>query len=237
MKALASVIGAIFALCGSTASATLVTVDFTGTIVSVDSGLGSAVVNGETISGSFTYNSATLASSGGSTGAEFWGLQGVSIQIGALSESATGSHSIFTSHSGTMDVFQILADSTLNASTVFSGGKLNSLSANDFILNDAAPFGSLFSDASHLPGSLPGVSMANSGSSFIQLGFGVPGTGSDLFLQASLDGITTVGNHSVPEPDSFALLLIGVAGIVFGTVKRNRDNVCSTATAEGQLAS
>ena len=59
MKVLASVIGAIFALCGSTASAALVTVDFTGTIASVDPGLGGAVVDGETISGSFTYNSAT----------------------------------------------------------------------------------------------------------------------------------------------------------------------------------
>ena len=236
MKVFASLMGVVCLLCGTTASAKLVTVDFTGTIQSVATGLGGTVVSGEAISGAFTYDSAIAAALGSSTGAEFEALQSITVHIGALTETVMGSHSILTGHAGSMDFFQVLADSTVNASTVFTGGALNNLRANDFVLNDALPFGSLFTDASHLPGSISGVGDPNL--SFFQLGFGGPSTGSasDLFVLASLNSLTTEGGHSVPEPDSFTLLLLGIAGVGFGMVSRNRGTARLPTTGDGLLA-
>lgn len=212
-KVLLGVCAAVLCAATGTALASPVTIDFSGVVQSVDAGFGSSVANGATVSGSFTYDPAAVATSGDAMGAQFGALMGITFHIGATYVNLLGPNSILTSHSGA-DVFQVLADTRVDSSTHVSGGTLNGLSANDFVLNDHAPFGALFSDARHLPTSLSGVSSVDSALSFIQLGFIDPKTGAEDFVMASLTSLTPEGAHSVPEPASLALMAIGLGALL-----------------------
>lgn len=80
---LAAAAATILLIASAAAEAAPVTLRFTGTVGSVDSGLNSQFANGQTISGSYTFESATAAVSGSTSAvAAFDALMALNLNLG-----------------------------------------------------------------------------------------------------------------------------------------------------------
>lgn len=194
------------------AAAAPVTYAFSGVLDSVDPALDSFFTPGDTISGTFTYESTTVALPGGDTvSAVYNALTAISFTIGSVTGSSTGAPEVQVGNLGTdgtstetTDRFALVARD--------SDGLINtgnpSLLLNTFFLRLDQNAGTLFGAAN---GGLPtGFSLSD----FDSAVFG-------LDLTPIGDADPPIGGHlisldlvdPVPEPTTMTLLGIGLLGL------------------------
>lgn len=215
--ACATVIGAIAAFSAAGArdsAAALITYNFAGTVSSVDVNLTSQFGNGNTLSGSFTFESTTAALGGSTTiTAVFNALTSLNFAVNGYTASTTGAPEL---QIGNKDGVAELTDrfaAVSRASDGLTGANVNGASLNAFILRLDDSSGSVFSSALNLP---TNISLADfDGSSFF------------LFFQQNNDLSVVAGTLSsfgvstgVPEPATLAILGVALLGI--GVMSRCR---------------
>jgi hypothetical protein len=191
----------LFGLCASNAQAELIQISLTATVGLVqDPGnhLEGKITNGSTITGYYTYESATLDSNPSSTVGEYWHYSspaGVSLSLGGF-EFKTDSDSVnfhigISNHNpgGGDDIYSLYSYNNIPLS---NGATVNSIA---WQLNDLT--GSVFSSDA-LPVSAPILNQWQYNNLQIQ---GEEGTPDSYFINANVT--------LVPEPSTLLLLMFG----------------------------
>jgi hypothetical protein len=192
---------------GQESLAAPITVNFTGTVASASAGVASALGAGDTLSGSYTFESTTAARAGSTSAfAVFDALTALSFTINAYAASSNGAPEIQTDNTPGNDRYGLVS----RASDGLTGPNVNglALTAFGFRLDDST--GTVFSDALLLPTSL---SLAD----FDSTGFFIFFDGFNQLVSGTITGITFTG---VPEPA--VLALFGAAALGAGLLARRR---------------
>ncbi|MGH8548168.1 MAG: PEP-CTERM sorting domain-containing protein [Methylococcales bacterium] len=183
-----------------------ITFNFAGTVNSVGSSLGGTFSAGQTLNGSYIFDSAVGARSGSdSSFAVFDALQSLNFSIGGYSASSLSSSEIQVDNApgAPNDRYGVISRASQGLNGAMVGGF--ALDGFGFRLDDST--NSVFSDALILPTSLS-LSSFDSTAFFL---FFVDTSGALQLVDGTITGLSTVSR--VPEPSSLALLLLGLAGI------------------------
>ncbi len=132
------------------ARATLITYNFSGTVDTVDPALASTFSTGQTLTGSYTFDS-TIAATGTSTSASavFDALTSVSFTVGSYSASSTATQEIQVEN-GATDTYAVVS----RKSDGLNGADVAGLPLSLFTIRLDDSSGTVFSDALILPTSL-----------------------------------------------------------------------------------
>jgi hypothetical protein len=155
MKLRSIAVGVVLSIAGVvSASATSITYNFTGTVDAVDPALASEFAIGDTLTGSYTFESTTAARAGSnSNSAVFDALTSLQFQIGSYFASSLASPEIQVDNdpgAGFHDRYGVLSRASEGLTGPSVGGA--ALDAFSFRLDDATD--TVFSDALILPTSL-----------------------------------------------------------------------------------
>lgn len=203
-RLLAVIAGLLLIVPSKSIFAVPITINFSGTVNSVSGSLGGTFSGGQTLTGSYTFDSSIGARAGSTSSfAVFDALQSLSFSIGGYSASSSSSSEIQVDNDPGLpfnDRYAVVsrASQGLSGSTV--GGF--ALDAFAFRLDDST--NSVFSDALILPTSL-------ALSSFDSTAFFLFFNDFSEVVSGTITGLSTVSQ--VPEPSSLALLLLGLVGI------------------------
>lgn len=195
------------------AQASLITVNFQGTVTSVDAGLGPPFASGQTLTGSYTFDS-TASNLGDASHAVFDALTSLSFGVSGAGYSASSiaSQEIqidnFPPDPDRYAVVSRASDGLTGAPDPVNG---NALSLFTIRLVDST--NTAISDATTLPTS---ISLSSFDSKLFFIDFLAPGTPAPVILTVA-GTIDSLSSSSVPEPTSLAVWsVIAVLGIAFG---------------------
>lgn len=198
----------------SSTNAAIVTLNFSGTVTSVDASLAPTFSVGQTLNGSYSFDTTTVARAGSnSTSAVFDALTAFNFSIGAYAASSVGAPEIQVEDDppGTfVDRYALVS----RASDGLSGAAVNgnALIFFGFRMDDST--NTAITNALVLPTN-PSLSSFDSNSFFIL--FGDPG--SPVVVDGTLTSLT---NAAIPEPATIAIWSLGVLSCTFGAARRRR---------------
>ena len=205
-----AVIGIVF-LAGlpTMARADLITYNFSGTVDTVDSALSSIFSSGQTLTGSYTFDSTTSAVPGStSAAAVYYALTSVSFTVGSYTASSTATQEIQVEN-GATDTYTVVS----RKSDGLNGADVAGLPLSLFTIRLDDSSGTVFSDALILP---TGLVLSNFSSKLFFLDFG------DLTAPSVVSGtITELSQPApVPLPGAFLLFGSGLAGLSMLRLRR-----------------
>ncbi|MCI0733368.1 MAG: PEP-CTERM sorting domain-containing protein [Methylococcaceae bacterium] len=206
-RLLAVIAGLLLIVPSKSIFAVPITINFTGTVNSVSSSLGGTFSGGQTLTGSYTFDSSIGARAGSTSSfAVFDALQSLSFSIGGYSASSLSSSEIQVDNDPGLpfnDRYAVVSRASQGLSGAMVGGF--ALDAFAFRLDDST--NSVFSDALVLPTSLS-LSSFDSTAFFL---FFVDTSGALQLVDGAITGLSTVSQ--VPEPSTLVLLLLGLVGV------------------------
>ena len=194
------------------ANAALITFNFTGTVTGVGSQLGTTTFsNGQTLSGSYTFNSATADSNGGPTIGTYNGtISNLVVNIGSYNATlGAGSNSI--------DVKNLPMSDSYTMQAPFTGSTVNGRTPVSFGIDLTDPTHTAFSN-DHLPTTPP--SLASFATDTFRLVFNGGPTGTVI---GTLNSLT-----AVPLPAAVILFgagLIALVGLGAGSWRQKRHSL------------
>jgi hypothetical protein len=218
----------------SSMQAALITFNFQGTIDSVDSEVGPPFAVGQTLTGSYTFESTTAPTGGSNSSfAVFNALTSLNFSVpgASYSASSTASPEIQVDNNPTApnDRYGVVS----RASDGLTGAAVNGNPLDAFLFRLDDLTNTVFTDALILPTS---ISLSDFTSNFFFISFrAFDETGEPIF-----DGVDEFGDpipvfrtvsgtfdslSSVPEPASLVIWsVIAVSGIAFGYLRRSRQS-------------
>jgi hypothetical protein len=178
-----------------------ITIQFTGTVLAVDPALAGTFAPGQTLTGSYTFESLTAPRAGStSTFAVFDALTAFNFSIGSYSASSTGAPEIQVDNdppAPDSDRYGLVS----RASDGLTGPAVNGLALDAFALRLDDSTNTVFTDALILPTDIS-LSTFDSDSFFV------------FFQGAVVFGDITSISSSVPEPATVALFGLGALGLL-----------------------
>jgi hypothetical protein len=192
------------------ASAALITYSFTGTVGGVDTDLNPPFSNGQTLIGSYTFDSSVAARTGSNSNfAVFDALTNLSFTIGSYTASSTGALEIQVDNdppSPFKDRYAVVS----RASDGLTGAPVNGLDLDFFSFRLDDSTNAVFSDALDLPTSLD-FSDFDSSSFFV---FFKDSQTSEIFVvTGNLTSLQQQTAQATPEPSAFlGLMALGILG-------------------------
>jgi PEP-CTERM motif len=212
----ASIVVPIILVTWSTPSrADLFTVSFAGTTDSVDPALGGAFSAGQTLTGTYTFESTTAARAGSdSTSAAFDALTNLTFTLGSYTATSTGAPEIQVDNDPPLpdhDRYAVVS----RASDGLTGASVAGLALDTFLFRLDDSTNTVFSDALVLPTNLNLSSFDNS-RFFI---FFTDGT------SPSIISGTFTSLSSVPEPSSMIMVGVGALGLAGYRLRRRAARV------------
>jgi hypothetical protein len=185
------------------AFAASITYNFTGTVGSVDSAASGSFSNGQTLTGSYTFDSTTAPRSGStSTFAVYDALTNLSFNIGSYTASSTAAPEIQVDNNpggGFHDRYGVLS----RASDGLTGSSVSALTLDSFGFRLDDSTDTVFSSALNLPTTL-NLSSFNSNGFFLTF---LDSTSNPAIVSGTITSLGKV--QSVPEPFTIIGTLIG----------------------------